>query len=469
MFVVTALTSRGPRRMPVIALVVTWTARVTQWRHGGFRTNLWLMPALGVIAATGLFVVTSAVDHAAYRGSIRLPAWLVSASAEDARQFVWAIGGAVIAAVGIVFSITVVTLTLASTQFGPRMLRNLIRDRGTQLTLGALVGTFVYTVLVVASIQPGDHGDYVPRLSITTSLVLGFIDLGVFVYIIHHSATRIQLPQVIAEIASELIRAAELQSADDANGRAIAASDAGALDEVMTTLDTSGVVIRTSKSGYLRFLGHRTLVAIAAESGAVLRLRYRPGHFLVQGSEFATVWPPEAADQVARCLKHAVVTGPHRNLTQDVAFGIDQLVEIAMRALSLGVDDTFTAIACVDWLCDSLCKIAKFWAPKEIHLDDRGTIRVIARQVSFERLVQRAFEKLRQASRGMPALMIRQLEALTTIMAQMTSREQAQVLMDQATMISRASIESVPEEADRADVQRRYDALVATFDGLKVR
>ena len=109
---------------------------LTQWRRDELRTNLWLVPTVEVLAATALFVATGAVDKAAYRGSIRLPAWVISGSADAARQILASIAGAVITVVGIVFSITIVTLTLASTQFGPRMLRNFIRDRGTQLTLG---------------------------------------------------------------------------------------------------------------------------------------------------------------------------------------------------------------------------------------------------------------------------------------------------------------------------------------------
>ncbi|HYB35123.1 MAG TPA: DUF2254 domain-containing protein [Mycobacterium sp.] len=441
-------------------------AGLTQWRRDELRTNLWLVPTLEVLAATALFVATGALDHAAYRGSIHFPAWVITGSADAAREILATIAGAVITVVGIVFSITIVTLTLASTQFGPRMLRNFIRDRGTQLTLGTFVATFVYCILVLVSIGPGAHGDYVPHLSITMTFQLVLIDLAVLIYFIHHIAASIQLPQVIASIAKDLAQAVQLQSTDNPDTGAIGAPDARSLDELITTIESSGAVIRTPKSGYLQFIRHSRLVRIAAEVDAVVRLPYRPGHFLVEGREVAAVWPPERADHVARYLQHAQVTGPHRTLTQDVAFGVDQLVEIAVRALSPAVNDPFTAIACVDWLGDCLCKIARVWAPNQVHRDRSGAIRVISDQVSFERLVQRSFEKIRQASLGMPAVMIRQLEALTTIMEQITDIEQARVLMDQAGMILRANTESVPEESDRADVQRRYTALVGVFDRL---
>jgi uncharacterized membrane protein len=359
-----------------------------------------------------------------------------------------------------------VTLTLASTQFGPRMLRNFIRDRGTQLTLGTFVATFVYCVVVLVSIGPGDRGEFVPHISITTAFGLVLIDLVVLVYFIHHIATQIQLPQVIASIAKDLAHAVALQSGDQPGFATRGPLLGPSLDELLARFETSGSVIRTPKSGYLQFIRHQTLIRVATEAEAVIRLPYRPGHFLVEGRELAAVWPPEAAERVAAYLARAQATGPHRTLTQDVAFGVDQLVEIAIRALSPAVNDTFTALTCIDWLGDCLCKIAPVWTPTQVHRDHRGVIRVISDQVSYERLVQRAFEKIRQASRGMPAVMIRQLEALTTIMEQTTNPQRAQVLMEQAVMIERANTESVPEQSDRADVDRRYVALRAVHERI---
>jgi len=291
--------------MPVIK-------RLTPWRRDQLRTNLWLVPTLEVLVAAALFVATGAVDRAAYRGSIELPAWVLTGSADEGRVVLASIAGAVITVVGTVFSITIVTLTLASTQFGPRMLRNFIRDRGTQVTLGTFVATFVYCILVLVSVAPGDHGEYVPHLSITMTFLLVLIHLAVLIYFIHHTATQIQLPEVIASIAKDLAHAVEIQSAEGGDAPIVRPADAKALDELIATIENSGAVIRTPKSGYLQFIRHSRLVRIATDVDAVVRLPYRPGHFLVEGRELASVWPPEAAGHVARYLEHAQVTGPHR-------------------------------------------------------------------------------------------------------------------------------------------------------------
>ena len=189
-----------------------------EWRREALRTNLWLVPSLEILAAVALYAGTHALDKAAYDGSLTLPSWMVFGSADAARQILTALAAAVITVVGIVFSITIVTLTLASTQFGPRMLRNFIRDRGTQFTLGTFVATFVYATLVLISIGPGTRGqDFVPHLSITIAVGLVTLSMAVLIYFIHHIATSIQLPQVIASIAKDLSRAIDAESSG--NGR----------------------------------------------------------------------------------------------------------------------------------------------------------------------------------------------------------------------------------------------------------
>jgi uncharacterized membrane protein len=426
------------------------------WRREALRTNLWLVPTVEIVLAGALFAGTYALDRAAYDGSLQMPSFVISGTADAARQILTAIAAAVITVVTLVFSITIVTLTLASTQFGPRMLRNFIRDWITQFTLGSFVATFVYAILALVSIGSGAHGDFVPHLSITVTMALVVLDVAVLVVFIDHIAKSIQLPQVIASIAGDLSRAIE---ADVALPTADTRKAGPSLSEMLVRLDDDSGVVRALGSGYLQYVSMSTLIEIARRSHAVIRLQHRPGHFVVEGQPLASVWPASAAPGVARALGGAHATGPHRTLTQDLSFAVDQLVEIAIRALSPAVNDTFTALACIDWLGDGLCKIADRWRPAAVHRDAAGHVRVITVTVGFRRLAERAHDKIRQASRAMPAVMIRQLDGIAKVMAHTTSSEQREVLMEQAEMILRASEESVPEEADRSDVRRRYDAV----------
>ena len=386
-----------------------------------------------------------------------LPSWVDNGTADAARQILTALAAAIITVIGVVFSITIVALTLASTQFGPRILRNFLRDRGTQVTLGTFVASFVFVVLALGSVAHGTEGDFVPHLSITIALGLVLVDLAVLVYFIHHVATSIQLPEVIASIAHDLTTAIDAEA-----GRHPATEqfEAGLSEtEVAHRLSESGAVVRAAKSGYVQFIAYPTLVDIAMRAEGVIRLVHRPGHFVVEGLPLAEVWPPDATDAVARGLARAHATGAHRTLTQDLAFAIDQLVEIALRALSPAVNDTFTALTCIDWLGDALCKLTARWDANHIHRDRHGYIRVIGAEMSYRRLVERAFDKIRQAATGMPAVMIRQLDALAKMMVYTTTSDQRVVVREQADMILRSAEASVPEPGDLADVCARYERV----------
>ena len=428
------------------------------WLTEAARTNLWLVPSAETLAATMLFLATHAVDSAAYHHGWQLPSWVIAGSADGARQILTTLAAALITVVGVVFSVILVALTLTSTQFGPRMLRNFIRDRGTQWTLGTFVATFVYAMLDLVAVGTGPKGDFVPHVSITMVLLLTVVDIGVLIYFIHHVAVMIQLPQVIAGIAGDLAQAVDDETARrDGLDRRRGAPE---IDLVRGLVDRGGGVVAAPQSGYLQFVRRSLLVDLAVQYDAVIKLHHRPGHFVVAGHPFLTVWPAAAAPDVERWVRRAHITGPHRTLTQDVAFAVDQLVEIAIRALSPAVNDTFTALTCIDWLGASLSRLAGDWDPDPVCRDGQGLVRLITAPVSYERLVRRAYEKIRQAAAGMPAVLIRQLDTLALITHSTRRPERLPVLLAQAGMIHRLAEDTVAEPADLADIEQAYQALL---------
>jgi uncharacterized membrane protein len=429
------------------------------WRREALRTNLWVVPVAATVAVVALFIVTYSIDRSAYDGVIHLPSWVISGTSDVARVLLATVAAAIITVVGIVFSITIVALTLASTQFGPRMLRNFVRDPGTQLALGTFVASFCYAMIALVSVGGGPHGDFVPHLSITVTLILTLFDVAVLIYFLNHIATMIQLPVVIANIATTLV--SEVTAMENADTCPVGAARGPSHDELLQRLAEDGAPIRTPRSGYLQVIRHDILVKIATKADAVVQLPYRPGHFMVAGQVIARVWPPEAAEAVAERLALGHVAGAYRTLPQDVSFGLDQLVEIALRALSPAVNDTFTGMTCVDWIADCLIRIAPLWHPQRIRRDGDGNIRVIAFQPDFDRLVERSFDTIRQASVGMPALMIRQFAAITKIIEQVPDRKRRTALIRQAEAIQRSNLATVTDPADREDVTQRYEAVMA--------
>jgi uncharacterized membrane protein len=441
-----------------------WARRphIEDWRREALRTNLWAVPAALSGLTVLLFVGTLLVDRAAAAGSVQLPSWVDAGSPDAARQVLTAIAAAIITVVGLVFSITIVALTLASTQFGPRMLRNFVRSFGTQFTLGVFVATFLYSILGLIAISQRGGQVFVPHLAITVDFVLVLADLGILIFFIHHVATSIQLNQVIAGIAADLIRTIDVETADTARNRRRTISQVGPSEaDVSAWLDEHGARVLAVKSGFLQVIDHDLLIDEAGRAGAVVRLLYRPRHFIVEGRAMALVWPSEAAPAIQRALERAHFVGPYRTRSQDMVLAIDQLVEIAIRALSPAVNDTFTALACIDWLSAGLARLSAASKPAHVHRDRSGHIRLIEAELAYERMVNRAFDLVRQAGRGMPAVTIRQLEALARIMEFVGEEEQRCVLMRQAEMLLRSSEEAIAESNDRADVRRRYDALAA--------
>lgn len=431
------------------------------WRWEALRTTFWLVPTILVVVACLLFVVTFEIDLAAYHRQIALPFWVRTGSADAGRQVLIAIAAAVITVVGVVFSITILALTLASQQFGPRMMRNFIRDIGNQVTLGIFVATFVYAVLALGSITSSPTNDFVPHLSITVAEALLLLDLAVLIYFIHHIAKSIQLPEVIAGIARDLMRAIDAEFPDGAVGPDLV-ERGRSVEELLTMIDERGGVVPSISSGYLQFVGYADLVDIACRTDAVIRLEHRPGHFIVAGRPLAIVWPLGAAEQVALALGKAHVTGPHRTLMQDPVFAIDQLVEIGIRALSAAVNDTFTALTCIDWLSAGLSRVSGRKLSEGVYRDRFGHVRLIEFDPSYARMVNRAFDKVRQAARGMPAVIIRMLDALNCVMAATSSDEQRRILVRQAEMIFSSAEESVPDPNDRRDIRGRYERVLRT-------
>ena len=437
---------------------------ITSWRREALRTTLWVVPTVMTAGAVLLFLITYSVDRAVDEGRVSLPGWAITGQADAARAVLIGIAAAVITVAGVVFSITILALQLASQQFGPRMLRNFIRDVGTQVSLGAFVATFVYSVLTLGSVAHGSAGDFVPHVSVTIALMLTLGDLGVLIYFIHHVATSIQVTTVVAGIARDFRSTLAAVQEEAAGALPGPVGEEVERRELSLRLEAGGELVPAGTSGFLQSVGHDELLRIATGSDAVIRLLHRPGHFVVEGQPLALVWPASAVGQVAEALDRAHIVGSNRTLNQDPAFAVDQLVEVAIRALSPAVNDTFTALNCIDWLGDCLCRAARRPLPSGLYRDDAGDVRLIDPTITFERLVRKASDQIRQAGRGMPAVLIRLLENLRKVTVALADPGQRGVIDDVAAMILRSSDEAIPEPSDRADVLAAYGSLQAALD-----
>ncbi len=223
--------------------------------------------------------------------------------------------------------------------------------------------------------------------------------------------------------------------------------------------------IVATKSGYLRKVDHESIYQLAKKKDAILKVLNRPGQFIVEGSPIVLVWPGNIIDkEIEKNVISAFSLGKQRSSEHDAEFAVDQLVEIAVRSLSPGINDPFTAIMCIDQLSTRLCQIAERILPRGYRYDEKNQLRVIAKPTTFADILNSAFNQIRQYGRESAAVTIRLLEALIAISSHLQNEEDKSALKRHADMIMRGSEDGLPEEQDREDLNKRYQALLIQMD-----
>jgi uncharacterized membrane protein len=393
--------------------------------------------------------------------------WINLTGAAGARAILSTVASSMITVVGIVFSITIVTLSLASQQFGPRLLQNFMRDRGNHFVLGTVTSTYLYCLLVLRAVSEDGDSRFVPHLSILVAVLLAVLCVGVLIYFIHHVAESIQVTNIIAGVSRELAAGIERHFPEKLSEVAGAREAEYALGELLPEgFDEQVHPVPSLSSGYLQSVDLPGLLALAEEKDLVIRLSHRVGHFIVAGAPLVEVWPGEAADaeDLTEALNDLFISGHKRSPVQDVEFLINELVEMAARALSTGVNDPFTAISCLDHLGAALCDLAQRVFPSVLKKDRENRVRVITHPTTFERVVDVAFSQIRQYGRSHAAVTIGLLENIRVILPFTRYAQQREALLRQATLIERGSHEGLPEEADRRDVHEKYLAIFQTLE-----
>jgi uncharacterized membrane protein len=422
--------------------------------------NLWRIPFALSLAAITLFGVTLIPDILDARGIIHIPSWLTMGSIDDARAILSAMMGAVATVLALIFSVALLVLSMVATLFGPRLLYRFLQDWVTQVTIGLFMGTFIYVCLCFLVTHQDANSRFVPQISLLTSWVLVVASFAFLVYYSHRIATSIQNPDMIGRVVDDLYPAVV------ASHEMVVGEGTGAVpddDAILRRADT-GAIVACPKSGYLQHLDHGALVAAARDAGALVVLRFRPGHFVLRGEPLASIVPASEAHRLTTAIARNVVIGRHRTLTQDSEFAVAQIVEIAIRALSPAVNDTFTGVACVDWLADALIVLTEKPPIQGNWYDTTGELRVWIPAVRTERLVKLAFDQIRQASATTPAVLIRQLDVIRRLAPRMSDAPR-RMLADEAAAIRDTATAVV--ELDRRDLEAAYARARAALIDLQ--
>ncbi|MBN8431017.1 DUF2254 domain-containing protein [Microbulbifer salipaludis] len=426
------------------------------------RASFWVIPAIMMAAAILLAQGCLAFDQ--HRDLDQLPGlgWLTLRDPDSARALLAAIASSTITVAGTVFSITTVALTLASNQFGPRLVRNFIRDRGTQISLGIFLSTFVYALLAMRGIDTSVPGNR-HTLTISFALLLTLACIAYLIYFIHNVAQSIQIDNITFRINSEFRAALDgIYPREHCLDPRFRRQD---LRKIHLGDDVLGV--RAHKEGYVQRIDRQKLIDWASEHQCCIWLDMHPGTFLYHWGSVARIYnPPRHMDTraIEDVVLGAIALGPQPTAEQDVIFSVRQLAQIAVRALSPGINDPFTAYTCIDRLIDGMGIVLQRPELPNCFSDDEDVLRLVTIELDFADVLAAALDEIREYGRDSGVVMRHLLSALNEL-AEICTRDADRKAM--RTLIERLEEDcskGVQDSFDSTTVQKQLNAMRNTLN-----
>lgn len=429
-----------------------------------FRSSYWFIPTIMVLAAIIVAISTTTIDATIPDRAARHLEWIYSGGSAGARSILSTIAGSMITIAGVIFSITIVVLSLASTQFGPRLISNFMRDTGTQVVFGTFIAAFVYCLFVLRVVRSQETGSFIPHISVTFAFLLALAGSAVLIYFIHHIAASIQADSIITSVYRDLEVIIDRVFPEENVEFAQEADDKAVMEALPADFERLALQDRAKKSGYLQAIDLTGLEQTARKHDLILRVHVKPGDFVPQGAVLASIWPPANwTPELSGFLAGAFILGRQRTQEQDVEYLLNQLVEIAVRALSPGINDPFTAITCIDWLSVAVGRISQRKFPQTLRYDDDGKVRLVLVPVSYAGMVSGVFGQLRLAAVQHLQVILRLLDALRFIAPSIRTEEQRAVLANCARLVMQSGSEKVWVDDDRRTIDERFRLTIETI------
>ena len=426
--------------------------------------SLWFLPVLMVTVflalALGLVFIDENINHSWERNY----PMLFGAGAEAARSMLAALAGSMITVAALIFTLTLTTLAQVSSQYSPRIIWTFMRDRGNQMVLGYFVGLFAYCILVLRTIRGVNKEQFVPSLAIACAIFLALLSIAVLIFFIHHLASSINAYNIVHHVMRDTKEVIEQLFPVEA-GEAADEDEAQAFDKEISQLRWH--TMPAQASGYLQSVDDKRLLRIARQYHCVVRMELAVGSFVAEGSPLVAVasgskdlpLPKEAEEQ----LYLAYGIGNQRTVEQDATFGIRQIVDIAIKALSPGVNDTSTAIICVDHLGALLAFLGERSLGSRLRSDAaENRIMLIASRPVYADYITTAFDQIRISGAANVAILLRLLVALETALQRTGAPARRQVLHQQCELIGEVAERNLESDYERNQIRNRLaDVLLA--------
>lgn len=425
------------------------------WEY--LKSSFWFFPGLIIISLSLLFLFTIHLDQVLGHSPVVKHYSLWQGGAQGAQQVLATIAGALIALMSIVFSVVTIPFSIAASQYGSRLIRNFMRDPGTQIVLGFFTGTSIYCIFVLSAIKI-EPETVVPDLSITVSLILSILSLLMLIYFIHHVSTQIQSPEIIFKLGQDLIYAVERSFP----GQIVSKEREKELEELANSITKlmPEYKIISSVSGYVQSIDYDGLMQIAKNQDFVIRILPRPSNFIKQGSPLALIYTKYPLEKkIEKSILNEFIIGKNRILLQDIEYSLDQLVTISIRAVSEDARDTFTANFCIDYIGDALSRLCRKNIPSCYYQDEKECLKLIIKQITFAGLVDSAFNQIRQFGTESPSVIIHLLDTIHSIIPFIATNDQKEVFKEHAIMIKRAG-DRFLEPKDKKDLEERFSLVI---------
>jgi uncharacterized membrane protein len=443
-----------------------------RYRWDRLKVSFWFAPALMALGAVLLAWAMYSLDGRIPNEALANSRFILAGTPGELRSALLGIAGTVLATAGVVFTLLTLPLSTVAAQYGSRLLRVFLGDRTTQLVLGMFVGTFVYCVAAALSSPSGDTPRESPQLTATLGVYLMLATFATLIVLVQHISTMLQAPNIAAAAGAELravISAeipAEVTSGDNSKGAFQTRPYHDALGVPDTLAETEGYPIRAISTGYIQYIDPEIMLTLAREENLVIRLLRKPGHYVQSGAEVALVWPAGRVDErLDKLIRRAFQIGNGRTPTQDVEYAVNQLTEMAVRAMSPAINDPFTAMTCLDHLGDGLAKFIR-QGEKGSHYTDRdGRLRLILEPVTFDALLSAAFDMLRHASCDNASVLLHMLAVIDVIGRETQAPEARQLLLRHVSLIQAETQAGDLIEQDRQAIRRSGEALQTKLAG----
>jgi uncharacterized membrane protein len=419
--------------------------------------SLWFVPGMFTLAAGALAILLIRYnDEIIGETDADEVWWLFGGSAEGAKSVLESISGSIITVTGVVFSVTIIALQLASSQFTPRVLRQYMADRANQIVLGVFIGTFTYTLLVQRTVRSGEVGDeFIPGVAVTGAVVLALTSIGFLIYYINHAARSIQASVIIDGAVRDTLKAVRRIFPQELDRPDTTVPDA--------TIDREDEPhhVEARTAGYVQALDRARLRKRAIAANVTVRLETEIGAHVLPGQRVMSVWPAAAVDaELEKQLRSALVLGSERTPHQDIKHGIIELMDIAVKAMSIGVNDPTTATNAVQRMAEVLLELAWREGGDDVTKDDSGRQVVLVRRPRLDDVTGLGFNQLRHYAASNPTFAVMLMETLGELAA--LSPEPARApFLDQLRQVSRTAHQGIENEQDLARVDRAMAAALA--------